>query len=100
MFDDFGRFRTVEETLEHPDNLIKRGNGKTTFDVSTRRSPSSHDRDPERDRRPRSWTATSRNALEMIDRLARSDRVRQSIIRHAFRFFLGRNERLADAEAP
>ena len=31
-FDDFGRFRTVE-SMEHPDNLLKKGNGKTTFDV-------------------------------------------------------------------
>jgi len=32
MYDDFGRFRT-EEPLEHPDNLLKSGNGKTTFDL-------------------------------------------------------------------
>jgi hypothetical protein len=38
------------------------------------------------------------NALELIDRLAQSDRVRQSIIRHAFRFYLGRNEMLSDAQ--
>ena len=31
--------------------------------------------------------------------LARSERVRRSIIRHAFRFFLGRNERLSDSAA-
>jgi hypothetical protein len=35
--------------------------------------------------------------FELIERLARSDRVRQSILRHAFRFFLGRNEELSDA---
>ena len=34
----------------------------------------------------------------MIDRLARSERVRQSIIRHAFRFFMGRNEMLSDSQ--
>ena len=32
-----------------------------------------------------------------IDRLAKSPRVRQSIIRHAFRFFMGRNEMLSDS---
>jgi hypothetical protein len=32
QFDDFGRFRT-EESLEHPKNLVKAGNGKTTADV-------------------------------------------------------------------
>ena len=34
----------------------------------------------------------------MIDRLAKSDKVRQSIIRHAFRYFLGRNETLSDSK--
>ncbi len=34
----------------------------------------------------------------MIDRLAESDKVRQSIIRHAFRYFLGRNETLSDSK--
>ena len=34
----------------------------------------------------------------MIDRLAKSSVVRQSIIRHAFRFYMGRNESLADSQ--
>ena len=34
----------------------------------------------------------------LIDRLAQSKRVRQSIIRYAFRYFLGRNERLSDSQ--
>ena len=34
----------------------------------------------------------------MIDRLAKSDRARQSIIRHAFRFYMGRNEMLSDSQ--
>ena len=38
------------------------------------------------------------DALDLIDRLARSNRVRQSMIRHAFRYFLGRNERLTDSQ--
>jgi hypothetical protein len=33
----------------------------------------------------------------MLRRLAESDRVRQDFIRHAFRFFLGRNETPGDA---
>ena len=95
MYDDFGRFRTVE-TLEHPDNLIKSGNGKTTFDqyptlpvVTTGTLSGTGDPDLDGD---------VDGALDMIDRLARSDRVRQSIIRHAFRFYMGRNERLFDSQ--
>jgi hypothetical protein len=37
------------------------------------------------------------NALEMIDRLAQSDRVKQVFVRHVFRFWMGRNETINDA---
>ena len=37
------------------------------------------------------------NALEMIDRLATSQRVQQVFVRHAFRFWMGRNETIHDA---
>ena len=36
------------------------------------------------------------NALEMIDKLANSERVEQVFVRHAFRFWMGRNETLHD----
>lgn len=95
MYDDFGRFR-FEEFLEHPDNLIKAGNGKTTFDVYptapvVTTGELSGTGDPALD-------GEVGDALEMIDRLAKSERVRQSIIRHAFRFYLGRNEMLSDSQ--
>ena len=38
-----------------------------------------------------------KDAFDLIDRLAKSPRVRQSFIRHAFRFFMGRNEILSDS---
>lgn len=37
------------------------------------------------------------NALGMLRTIAGSDRARQSIIRHLFRFFMGRNETLVDS---
>lgn len=37
------------------------------------------------------------DARDLLHRLARSDRVRQSFIRHAFRYWMGRNETLADS---
>lgn len=37
------------------------------------------------------------NAIEMIERLATSERVEQVFVRHAFRFWMGRNETLHDA---
>ena len=94
MYDDFGRYRT-QESLEHPDNLLKSGNGKSSFDVykmapivSTGRLEGTEDSELDGD---------VKDALDIIGRLARSDRVRQSIIRHAFRFFMGRNELLSDS---
>ena len=38
-----------------------------------------------------------KNALEMIQKLADSQRVEQVFVRHAFRFWMGRNETLSDA---
>jgi len=95
MYDDFGRFRT-EESLEHPDNLHKSGNGKTTFDIYKTMSIEttgelSGTGDPKLD-------GKVKNALDLIDRVARSERARQSIIRHAFRFYMGRNEMLSDSK--
>ena len=39
-----------------------------------------------------------KNAVEMMQRLGRSDRARQSFIRHLFRYFMGRNEVLSDSK--
>jgi hypothetical protein len=95
MYDDFGRYR-VEEFLESPENLIKSGDGKSTFDVyktlpvvTTGRLDGTGD--PHLD-------GHVTDAIDMIGRLAKSDRVRQSIIRHAFRFYMGRNETLSDSK--
>jgi hypothetical protein len=37
------------------------------------------------------------DAIDLVHKLAKSERVRQSIIRHAFRYWIGRNETLLDA---
>lgn len=94
-YDDFGRYRT-EEIMEHPDNLIKSGNGKTTFDeyptkpiAVTGELEGTHDA---------ALDGAVEDPFELIDKLAKSDRVRQSIIRHAFRFYMGRNEMLSDSQ--
>ena len=93
QFDDFGRFRTVEP-LEHPDNLIRAGKGNYAVVYKTKSiDPTgvlSGTGDPKLD-------GPVTDAYDLIDRLAKSDRVRQSINRHAFRFFLGRNELPSDS---
>ncbi|HSP43917.1 MAG TPA: DUF1588 domain-containing protein, partial [Luteolibacter sp.] len=95
MYDDFGRYR-MEEFLENPENLIKNGNGKITFNqyktlpvVTTGKLEGTGD--------PR-LDGDVTDAIDMIGRLAKSERVRQSIIRHAFRFYMGRNEVLSDSK--
>ena len=100
IYDDFGRFRT-EESLEHPDNLI------TPAD----KAPLTHGAklpiyktlpvDPRgvlEGTGDETLDGDVKDAFELIDRLAESDKVRQSIIRHAFRYFLGRNETLSDSK--
>lgn len=37
------------------------------------------------------------DAIDLVQKLAQSPRVRQSIVRHAFRFWMGRNEMLSDS---
>lgn len=38
------------------------------------------------------------NVREMMEQLAKSDRVRQSFVRHVFRYWMGRNEMLSDSK--
>ena len=95
MYDDFGRYRTVE-SLEHPDNIVAKATTKHGGDVYKTAAlvtagSISGTGEPAVD-------GEVRNALDMIGRLAKSERVRQSIIRHAFRFYMGRNEMLSDSQ--
>ena len=95
QFDDFGRFRT-QEPLEHAENIVGKTPGpKTDFPiyktlpVNTRGALDSTG--------SAALDGEVTDAFDMIDRIAKSPRARQSIIRHAFRFFMGRNEMLSDS---
>ncbi len=105
IYDDFGRFRT-EENLEHAENLIKPApphNAPITELTYGAHLPVyktlpvnptgvlEGTGDPKLD-------GEVKDAFDLIDRLAKSDKARQSIIRHAFRFFMGRNETLSDSK--
>lgn len=37
------------------------------------------------------------DAIDLVHKLAKSPRVRQSFVRHAFRYWMGRNEMLSDS---
>ena len=99
-YDDFGRFRT-EENLEHPENLLTEARRDVTNE-SGASLPIYRTRpvDPSgvlKGTGDAALDGNVENAFDLIDRLSASDKVRQSIIRHAFRFFLGRNERISDS---
>ncbi len=114
MFDDFGRFRSIHYFDENK-NLITRH-----FDIAP--TPEGDDTVQERidrDQLVAAGTFTTQsvnaagsfdslgikelsgkfdNAIEMIHAIAKTDRARQSIIRHMFRYFMGRNEMLSDSK--
>jgi hypothetical protein len=104
LYDDFGRYR-LKEFLEHPDNLIKKAPApygpieELTFGAMLPVYKSL----PVNPRGELSGTGDSKldgevqDSFDLIDRLAKSQKVHQSIIRHAFRFFMGRNETLSDS---
>lgn len=93
-FDDFGRYR-ADEPLEHPENLIAKAKDKYGADAYKTK--------PVNTVGNLLGTGSAKldgpvqDAFDMIGRLAKSERVRQSIIRHAFRFYMGRNEMLSDS---
>ena len=100
-YDDFGRYRTAEN-LEHPDNLVKEAKRGETNEFGA--SLPVYKTLPVDSRGVLEGTGDAtldgdvNDAFDLIDRLADSDKVRQSIIRHAFRYFLGRNETLSDSK--
>lgn len=74
-YDDFGRFRTIDKTSGKPIDSSGRleSTGVASLDGEVE------------------------DAVELMKRLGQSDRVRQSFIRHAFRYWMGRNEMLSDS---
>ncbi|MFM8270839.1 MAG: DUF1588 domain-containing protein [Gemmata sp.] len=98
QFDHFGRFRKVEPVLDlvaTEKNVDK--SGKPLGPVLTpaplvTTGVISDSGDPALD-------GPVKDPRELVRKIADSPRARQVFVRHAFRFFLGRNETLADARA-
>ncbi len=99
-YDDFGRFR-LDESLEYPDNLITKSPDKGNHLTETRDVYKTLPVDSTgylKGTGNDSLDGEVEDAMDLADRLGKSRRVRQSIIRHAFRYFLGRNETLSDSK--
>ncbi len=99
-YDDFGRFRT-EESLEYPDNLITKSPDKGTLLTDTRdiyKTLPVNSKGHLKGTGDETLDGDVADAVDLVERLAKSRRVRQSIIRHAFRYFMGRNEFLSDSK--
>jgi len=96
QYDHFGRFRKGEEVLD-PEatakNVDKKGRslGPVLRDAPLRTDGLvAHVGDP-------SLEGPVSGPVELVKRLAASERVEQVFVRHAFRFWLGRNESPGDA---
>lgn len=85
IYDDFGRYRQ-EETLDKLPKLEGKYPSKP-IDAAGVLTGTGDDR----------LDGEVQDALDLIHRLADADKVRQSIIRYVFRYFMGRNEMLTDS---
>jgi mono/diheme cytochrome c family protein len=101
MYDDFGRFRTIE-SLEYEDKLIEEGpEQKGDHLIDTRNTYQTLPVDSSgylEGTGDSSLDGEITGAIDLAERLGQSQRVRQSIIRHAFRYYMGRNETLNDSK--
>ena len=85
IYDDFGRYRT-EEFLDKLPKVNDKYPSKPVNATGALTGTGEKDLDGE-----------VKDALELIKKLADSDKVRQSMIRHVFRYYMGRNEMLSDS---
>ncbi|MCA9162780.1 MAG: DUF1588 domain-containing protein [Planctomycetales bacterium] len=95
-FDHFGRWRTSEIVLDREAtaaNIDEKGNSRGPV---MRRVPADASSEITRSGDAK-IDGPARDSIELIHRLADSDRVRQVFVRHAFRYWMGRNETPADA---
>ncbi len=114
MFDDFGRFRThyyFDESanlLTQTHRAVTDEDGKIGFRSLARDQKVTEGVYSKRPIKVQSdfdalgipgLTGKFDNAVDMIHKIAKTDRARQSIIRHLFRYLLGRNEMLSDSQS-
>ncbi len=94
QFDHFGRYRTAEIVVDKEQTAqMKKRSPDTPRIMTTKPFDTTgriyHSGDPKLD-------GPVKDAFELIEKLAHSERVEQVFVRHVFRYFMGRNETLAD----
>ncbi len=89
QYDDFGRHRQHEIIGELLTIFPERHTQATRRPIDTRGAIGHADE--------QAIEGPVEDVRELVHKLARSTRVRQSFVRHAFRFWMGRNETLADS---
>ncbi|MEO2019834.1 MAG: DUF1588 domain-containing protein [Fuerstiella sp.] len=97
MFDDFGRYRTEEE-LEYPEHIKVKAPDKGDYTRNQYKTLPLDTTGYLSGTGDENLDGEVTDAIDLITRLGKSDRVRQSIIRHTFRYFMGRNEMLSDSQ--
>jgi len=98
QFDHFGRFRTAEPVRDDETtakNVDKKGKslGVVMKDAPLATTGTIADSGDQK------LDGPVKDPRELVRKIADSARARQVFVRHAFRYFLGRNETLADAKA-
>jgi hypothetical protein len=104
-YDDFGRFRK-QEAIEYPENIlstekqVEKGEHGVyaNYKVPTYKTKPVNALGYIRGTGDETLDGEVKDAKDMMDRLAKSDRVRQVFIRNVFRYFMGRNEILSDSQ--
>lgn len=103
-YDDFGRFR-VQEAIEYPENILdtktvtaKDSNGIwQDFKMPVYKTKAVNPLGYLDGTGDESLDGEVKNTMDLMTRLAKSDRVRQVFVRNVFRYFMGRNETPADS---
>jgi hypothetical protein len=103
-YDDFGRFRTVEN-IEYPENVLntksmtaKNMHGLwTEFKMPVYKTKPVNPIGYLEGTGDKSLDGEIKDTTDMMTRLAQSKRVRQVFVRNVFRYFMGRNETLSDS---
>ena len=97
QFDHFGQFRTEEMVVDREATADKKNLNMYGVPRETKYKPQPLDATGEvTDVTDPSLIGPVKDPFELIRRLAESEHVEQVFVRHAFRYFLGRNETLAD----